>query len=344
VPVWIAQGYVASNADGSVRVTGNSVRLRANPNTVHTAIGVVNLGTTLRPTGRLDTVDREHGPWVEIEAPAQASGWIHQDYIQLGRRLGAEEIARFYAGAPRAPRANDPIARTGADPAGTETPRPAAGRDPRGAGSPAVIPGVSPGVEPGGADPGLNRPEFRIPLAGREPLVAIYDKIRLEHEKSPLAWNFEPIVTELRGLARTSEDIVVADTAKKWIAIIEETWVPTQRRLAALEREKEDARRAREAAEAKEHEIEKRPGQGSNRREKEFLAVGWVATLGKYRKVDGTHRLLNGGRLVFYLKSEQLKLDDYVNKRVGITGVIQEQPPSAGAQLIHVTSIQVLSD
>jgi len=48
--------------------------------------------------------------------------------------------------------------------------------------------------------------------------------------------------------------------------------------------------------------------------------------------------------LMFYLKSEQLKLDDYVNKRVGISGVIQEQPPSAGAQLIHVTGIEVLSD
>jgi hypothetical protein len=39
-----------------------------------------------------------------------------------------------------------------------------------------------------------------------------------------------------------------------------------------------------------------------------------------------------------------LNLDEYVNMRVGISGVIQEQPPSAGAQLILVTGIQVLSD
>ena len=132
--------------------------------------------------------------------------------------------------------------------------------------------------------------------------------------------------------------------AKEWIAIVEDYWVPTQRRMVALEREKEAARKAREAAEAKERQDEKRPGQGSTRRDKKYLAVGWVDQLGKYRKVDGTHRLLRGNRLAFYLKSEQLKLDDYVNKRVGISGVIQEQPPSAGAQLIHVTGIQVLSD
>ncbi|MGA1781145.1 MAG: hypothetical protein ACO4CW_12510, partial [Planctomycetota bacterium] len=104
------------------------------------------------------------------------------------------------------------------------------------------------------------------------------------------------------------------------------------------------ADRAQQEAQAKEEEsrLEKPPI--PTPRENDFSAVGWVATLGKFRKVDGTHRLLNGNRLLFYLKSEQLKLDDYVDKRVGIRGVIQDQPPSAGAQLILVTSITVLSD
>jgi hypothetical protein len=174
--------------------------------------------------------------------------------------------------------------------------------------------------------------------------VVLYERIRAENEKPPIEWQFDPILADLRTLAARSEDQIVVETARDWAEIVEEHWVATQRRLVALEREKEEARRAREAAEAKEREIEQRPGESSTRRDRQFLAVGWVDVLGKYRKVEGTHRLLKGNQLVFYLKSEQLNLDDYVNKRVGISGVIQEQPPSAGAQLILVTGIQVLSD
>jgi len=183
-----------------------------------------------------------------------------------------------------------------------------------------------------------------FPVAGREPLVAIYEQLRKEQSKIPSEWNFALILKELRLLSIGTEDLVVAAAAKQWIQVIESEWVPVQRRMAALEIEKAEARRLREIAEANEQKFEEKPVQDANRQDKRFVAVGWVATLGKYRKVDGTHRLLKGNQLMFYLKSEQLKLDDYVNKRVGISGVIQEQPPSAGAQLIHVTGIEVLSD
>lgn len=319
VPVWISEQYVEANGDGSLRVKGNSVRLRAQPNTKQNPIGLLENGAILRATGRRDASDAEYGPFVEVAAPLAADGWVHQDYVAIESAIAPGALARFYDGVR-------PPASGGGELAG-------------GGPSPASV-----GEAPAADVPPGERPEFHLPAVGREPFIEIYERIRAENAKPPIEWQFEPIIAELRGLATRSEDQIVVDTAKEWLSIVEEYWVPTQRRMVALEREKETARRAREAAEAKEREIEKRPGERAARREKEFLAVGWVDQLGKYRKADGTHRLLKGNQLVFYLKSEQLNLDDYVNKRVGISGVIQEQPPGAGAQLILVTGIQVLSD
>jgi len=174
--------------------------------------------------------------------------------------------------------------------------------------------------------------------------VEIYERINAVFVKPLEEWKFEPIVGELQELARTSEDAVVSRYALEWAGLIEKHWLPTQRKVEEITLRKNAADRAQQEAQAKEEEsrLEKPPI--PTPRENDFSAVGWVATLGKFRKVDGTHRLLNGNRLLFYLKSEQLKLDDYVDKRVGIRGVIQDQPPSAGAQLILVTSITVLSD
>jgi len=321
IPVWISEKYVSREADGSARVNGNQVRLRTQPNTKQNPIGLLQNGTPLRPTGRRDATDTEHGPWIEVAAPLSADGWVHQDYVAVEAAISPDSVARFYDGVPT------PSATRERGDVAAGVPRPAAA-----------------GQGSAGGEPPGERPEFRLPAVGREPFIDLYERIRVENAKPPIDWQFEPIIAELRGLATRSEDQIVVDTAKDWLAIIEDYWVPTQRRLVALEREKEAARRAREAAEAKEREIEKRPGERVARREKDFLAVGWVDQLGKYRKADGSHRLLKGNQLVFYLRSDTLNLDEYVNKRVGISGVIQEQPPGAGAQLILVTGIQVLSD
>ena len=326
VKLWISQNYVQSTGDGRLRVSGNQVQIRVRPNTTYTPVGKVQLGNMLIPTGAVDDTDRTRGAWVQIEAPSQASGWIHREFIDLGSALNNQQVARFYPRAARGPGTAEPSHRGELSKSG---PKPAVGGDEGGL------------VD---ASTGRKAPELPFPAAGREPLVAIYEQLRIEQAKVPSEWNFAPILKELRVLSVGTEDLVVAAAAKQWIDVIESEWVPVQRRMAALEIEKEEARRLREIAEAKEQKFEEKPVQDSTRQDKRFVAVGWVSTLGKYRKVDGTHRLLKGNQLMFYLKSEQLKLDGYVNKRVGISGVIQEQPPSAGAQLIHVTGIEILSD
>jgi len=330
VKVWISQSFLeAVPGDTRLRVRGNRVNLRATPGTKYREIGQVAAGALLRPTGHVDTIsDPARGPWVEVDAPREASGWIFGKYIALDRALTPAEVGSFYRPAANperdAARAVSPVAPTAqATPAVAKTP-----------GEPT----------PASAGDAPSSLAFRFPSVGHEPLVEIYERINAVFVKPLEEWKFEPIVGELQELARTSEDAVVSRYALEWAGLIEKHWLPTQRKVEEITLRKNAADRAQQEAQAKEEEsrLEKPPI--PTPRENDFSAVGWVATLGKFRKVDGTHRLLNGNRLLFYLKSEQLKLDDYVDKRVGIRGVIQDQPPSAGAQLILVTSITVLSD
>ena len=65
--------------------------------------------------------------------------------------------------------------------------------------------------------------------------------------------------------------------------------------------------------------------------------------LGKHRKVEASHKLMKGSKLLYYLDGEKLNLDQYVNKRVGIVGTIQEQDPSTGARLLVIQKIEILS-
>ena len=182
-----------------------------------------------------------------------------------------------------------------------------------------------------------------MPPAGGELLKPLLDRLRAEHAKPITQWKFEPILTDLTSLASRSEDLVIAETARDWSRLVRKHWLPTQHKMEVWQKEFDAARRAEEIAKAKEKSDASEVDPPIVRTNK-FVATGWVSTLGKYRKVDGTHRLLKGNKLLYHLKSEQLKLDDYVNKRVGISGVIQEQSPDAGAQLILVTKIEVLSN
>jgi lipopolysaccharide export system protein LptA len=52
---------------------------------------------------------------------------------------------------------------------------------------------------------------------------------------------------------------------------------------------------------------------------------------------------MKGNQLLYHLDGGKLNLDQYVNKRVGIVGTVEEQDPSTGARLIRIKGIEVLS-
>ena len=63
--------------------------------------------------------------------------------------------------------------------------------------------------------------------------------------------------------------------------------------------------------------------EANNPPEPVFLAEGWVEDLGMVIGRPGTHKLEKGGQVYFILKSEELKLNDYLGKRVGVNGEIE---------------------
>ena len=78
-----------------------------------------------------------------------------------------------------------------------------------------------------------------------------------------------------------------------------------------------------------------------------YLARGWVTGLGRFNGQPGTHRLMKGSQVLYFLQSEEgkpIQLDAYLNRRVGVKGVIRELDPKFGANLIVVNEISVFTD
>ncbi|MFQ5655744.1 MAG: hypothetical protein ACE5GW_13565, partial [Planctomycetota bacterium] len=185
---------------------------------------------------------------------------------------------------------------------------------------------------------------FQIPPLISERMRRLDEAIRAEKKKAPRDWQFAPILRDLEKIRTGSEDLAEIQIAGEWEKIIKDHWLPMQQELVELDKKRSAARNERERGEQKELEIIKRAvHRDATRRSDEFLATGWVVPLGKNRKVDGTHKLTKGNQLLFYLKCERYDLNDYANKRIGVRGILQDLPPTAGARLIHVTEIKVLS-
>jgi hypothetical protein len=79
--------------------------------------------------------------------------------------------------------------------------------------------------------------------------------------------------------------------------------------------------------------------------DKEYIAVGWVTGQGKYLGKPGTHVLMKGNKVIYYLKDQGTALSACVNKRIAIKrGSIVDLPPKFGCKLIHVQALDILSE
>ena len=57
-----------------------------------------------------------------------------------------------------------------------------------------------------------------------------------------------------------------------------------------------------------------------------------------------THKLVKGNMTLYYLRSDQIDLNRYVNKRIGVHGTLVDLSPELGARLITVSGAHILSD
>jgi uncharacterized protein YgiM (DUF1202 family) len=106
-----------------------------------------------------------------------------------------------------------------------------------------------------------------------------------------------------------------------------------QKKLDELKKELE--RKLKELADERAKKAEK---------EEEFLATGWVYSIGGVIGKPATHRLVQGGKVLYLLKSDSFKLDDFWGQFVGVKGDVLPQPEGWEAQIIVVKDIKVLDE
>ncbi len=331
-PVWIHNDYLVGEGD-HFRVKGSRVRLRATPGTNHAPLGLSEPGQLLVPTGKVSS----DGSWVEVLAPLNAHAWIHGDYIRRTDRevdpLHLSSLHQSLKGVGGIKGVSG-IAKSG-DPSTTQ-------EDQNGT----VVAdsedsGVS-GLDDASkedADPNT----VKIPAFDSPKLKSLFENFRVETKKNPLEWDFSAILRQVNSIEGTSEDIGEIEVVRDLAKTIKEHFVPLHRRLVEIQRQQEEARQKRELVRVNEDEILRRTGHRSGTPDVKYQAIGWVVPLGKHRDVEATHKLLKGNKLLYYLDGGEIKLDQYVNKRVGIVGTFVEQEPSTGARLIRIQKIEVLS-
>ncbi|NRA74896.1 MAG: hypothetical protein HRU16_03065 [Planctomycetes bacterium] len=324
-PVWIHNDYLVTEGD-FFKVTGSRVRLRATAGTSHAPLGLSEPGQVLVPTGKVSG----GGSWVEVLAPLNAHAWIHGDYIRrTDQEVNPLHLARLHQSLKgQGGSSSHPVSAGSAD----STDNPAAN-------DPVTGSGVGAGDSPGEV---LEPNTVRIPAFDSPKLKSLFDSFRAETQKNPVDWNFSDILKEVKNIETTSEDVGEIEIVHDLSKTIQEHFMPLHRRLVEIQRQQEEARAKRELVRVKEDEILRRTGHRSNPDVK-FQAVGWVVPLGKHRDVEATHKLLKGNKLLYYLDGGKIELDQYVNKRVGIVGTIEEQKPSTGARLIRIQKIEILS-
>jgi len=184
---------------------------------------------------------------------------------------------------------------------------------------------------------------IKIPAFESERLKQLFEQFQKETEKPPVTWDFSDIFRKIQVYETTSEDLGEIRVVKNLARTINEHFVPLQRRLIEIERQQKNAQATREKEQAREKEILRRTGHRDTPGDQKYQAVGWVAPLGKHRKVEASHKLMKGSKLLYYLDGDKMNLDQYVNKRVGIVGTIQEQDPETGARLLVIQKIEILS-
>ena len=327
--VWIHGDFVEESGKERLRVTGDRVRLRCSASTSHTPLGLTVMGQILKPTGQRSADKKLAGKeWVEVFAPLNARAWIHGDYVKRSdQKIDPARLSTLHDTLKSRPGSSPVTAPVEGSGEGTVTDGSAAK-------------GVNPEVAGGSAD---DSGTIKIPTFESERLKLLFEQFQKETEKPPVKWDFSDIFRKIQVFETTSEDLGEIRVVKDLARTINEHFVPLQRRLIEIERQQEIARAQREKEQAREKEILRRTGHRNTPGDKKYQAVGWVVPLGKHRKVEASHKLMKGNQLLYYLNGEDLNLDQYVNKRVGIVGTIKEQDPESGARLLEVQKIEILS-
>jgi SH3-like domain-containing protein len=329
IPVFVHKDYLALNGSRGI-VKAGELNIRVVPERAHEVVGNLTAGTEVE-------VLAKEGDWIKIAPPQGAFAYLNQKYVVKEREIGPDAVERELAlltGAVEPKLLGRPASG-----------KPGGGKSGAGAVNhgvavePLLAKGTAPSVLPGGIQPGASGFTTAALRKAESLLVRI---CTLE----PAQRDFSPVKAIYTELVSSSEDRTEISAAEEGL-----------RRVQKLEGDKaalEAAQASVALVEKKNQEIDERlrqarlSGWSSRSTDSDaYLARGWVTGLGRFNGHQGSHRLMKGSQVLYFLQSEEGKpidLDVYLNKRVAVKGNIRELDPKFGANLILVNEIEVLSD
>lgn len=336
------------------RISGSNVYVRNGASLSHYRLGKLQRGDRV-------TILRKLGDWYEIAVPPQFDVYVSARYVKVegdvGTVTGDRVNARPTAGTKRLPmgqfRKGDrlSIRRKAAGWLGVApTERIRAYISARYVVPEGPVPAVPAPVVPGAAkrEPtpvravGPDAARVRPAVVRRGKDARLRDALQALHEevKKPLAqWSFDRVRGLLEAVAREGGG---ADRLEARRILTE---VDTLEKLRDGERTIAELKRKREAVGGGIRRAPApRPGGAGGGRTGRFLAVGWVQDQGLFLGRHGSHKLVQGKKTRFYLRSDRYDLDGYINRRIGIVkGRVQQLPEGSGADLITIEELVVLS-
>lgn len=303
-------------------------------------------------------VQEERLDWYRVLRPDDLACWIHSDYVQIQENTGTltgDRVNVRIAPDMRFPPVDqldrdDTVRVLGKDPTGVwiqiQAPEGVScwvtkkfvtllgETDPSLAAQPPV---ATPPPTGGGAIP-APRPPVSGSARGEEKELYRQALALEEQASSHEPWFDRDYSKALEALQKVQTQ--VSDPT------LREAAAETRQRLQRLQEILADAREAIQAAEQDdatssqivEGMVKEIAVAFQDRKQNEFVAEGWVESMGRVLDRPGTHRLLKAGQMLYYLQSDLVSLSDYELRLVRIRGDVVEKPGWSN-KLILVTEV-----
>lgn len=324
--VYLAKEFVDLQGPGAGVVKGDRVNARPTADTKHPPVCQFAKGTQLRVAGEVNG-------WIKIAAPANSSCWVKKDFVKFLRPFqgavdasdGSSLVTAPEPGAGAGPAG--PGTGPGTPPGGGKGNPPGAGPGTgTGPGTPSGVPGAGTGQAgpPAAGTEGPDAPELAQKMFEADKLII------LEQEKPVKEQDYHAIITNLREIAFDPRPSPAKKQAMSELDRLE----PLQKILDQM------------------HQIEidrnagiTLPATPPTPKHAQYDGQGWLDGMGKVINRPGTHKLIKGGKILFYLRSFKFDLDDskYYGKLVGVRGKVTEVP-NWPQKVIEVEQIDVLGE
>lgn len=176
-----------------------------------------------------------------------------------------------------------------------------------------------------------------------EDVQALEDRLAAELVKPAEEQVVEPILQEARALRETVRDRALRGRLDRLVGTVQQR---QEVQTEVSEARDEIEARYQEEMERIQREYRERMSQilrqDRDRRDRAFLMRGWVHGWGQSLTRPGTHRLVQGGRVLAHLRSATLDLNDFYGKYVGVVRGTVTRLPDHPEPLIDVEEVEVL--